>query len=1317
MTELTLQEIQAQAAAILKTMDTSYRAVEPQVLYSRYHQAAAVLTTFTPDTLQPAPGAANSSDLAQLLQDSTAVGGVAPVRYVLREEVRREVLRELGSRTAMLAALQANPARPTDATQTMLELYLQGKARPLEAQNAKEIAGTYQVVQWLDGLIDGLPPLSAVQQRWEMLDLLHTFDVLAGVKFRGREAELALLHSYLLAPSADGSRRPPLVFYGPGGVGKSALLARFIQDLVERPSAQAAPWSYIDFDRPGIDPEEPLTIIIEVLRQLGIQYPAQRQYIERFRKGLQDDLLKRVQITREVTQSAVQQAVIGKGERQEDWWSYLGNFASLLFSLGAGDQPYLLALDTFEEVQYRSSAVVQRLFRFLQALQEQMPMTRPVLAGRNPVVVPGFTVENHELNRFQPEAAQALLEGEGMPATLAQTIVKQIGTSPLSLRLALDLWQRGQTNTQGLTGVAGDDLLFEIQEGQIEGVLFARILEHIHAENKDVGPLVHPGLVLRRITPEIIRKVLAKHCGIKVRDEAQADDLFDKLAREEALVNLEGRVLRHRADVRIIMVRLLRRTKRDTIKKIEEAAVRYYSQQENPEARAEEIYHRLALQQSLRLISERWVDAEKRGWTEQMRRLLFSARDELEPRQRAWLADKLGFELTPEEEAQADQQTWEHEAEKRARHELEDNYAEGALTTIYKRPQWLPGSPLYLLALQAYELLGNWEAAAEVAERGIQSAAEKGDRSLAVLLRLRAVRLDLQRNDLTAARQQLDSAEKLVQGSRDVMRPLQLLEIGLYRLVTARQASDERSTNAALISLLAAFDQIPNEVAQRDPALLAALATEVGRQQPPVLARVLRLIGLPANPEVENELIVALAEWDQRVATAAGAAPGLLARQLGATAGPNATLSQIWRAFLAERKPAERGAALSQLLTEHTDVPGAVLAASTKAMSVRAGERAFTRISIPTLAATARAVAPSAEVASSPSSTQSDRLRPDGQRLTSKQVKQFSAALSAAFTLRDLDEMLYSRLDKRLETIAFSDDLPMVVFRVIERAEREGWGLDLLLAARAARPDSPQLGALADELGVGSITADQSALQSFLAKTSRLNFTAWRSQLGRLETQVCRIEIGDRVNGTGFLLGPDLIMTATDAIADLVAGTVRPEAVTCRFDYQAAADGRVVNGGALFALDSIVHLWRDPTASFGYALLRLTDKSGYTTIGSSQVESTATLRNWIAVPDPAPTPAPGSALFILHYDDHGRLRLTHAQNALLSLDSRGERLSYRLTPGRVAVGAPCFDAHWNLVALHLGEQAETGYGLSLNAIAHDLAVHGYALRSLQEGIR
>ena len=42
----------------------------------------------------------------------------------------------------------------------------------------------------------------------------------------------------------------------------------------------------------------------------------------------------------------------------------------------------------------------------------------------------------------------------------------------------------------------------------LQGVLFRRILGHIHTP--EIRQLAHPGLVLRRITPDLIKEVLGR---------------------------------------------------------------------------------------------------------------------------------------------------------------------------------------------------------------------------------------------------------------------------------------------------------------------------------------------------------------------------------------------------------------------------------------------------------------------------------------------------------------------------------------------------------------------------------------------------------------------------------------------------------------------------------------------------------------------------------------------------------------------------------------------------------------------------------------
>ena len=60
----------------------------------------------------------------------------------------------------------------------------------------------------------------------------------------------------------------PLFVYGPGGVGKSSLLARFVLDQSGDPAVQVA---YIDIDRPTIRPDRPATLLIDIISQLRSQ--------------------------------------------------------------------------------------------------------------------------------------------------------------------------------------------------------------------------------------------------------------------------------------------------------------------------------------------------------------------------------------------------------------------------------------------------------------------------------------------------------------------------------------------------------------------------------------------------------------------------------------------------------------------------------------------------------------------------------------------------------------------------------------------------------------------------------------------------------------------------------------------------------------------------------------------------------------------------------------------------------------------------------------------------------------------------------------
>ena len=61
-------------------------------------------------------------------------------------------------------------------------------------------------------------------------------------------------------------------------MGKSTLVARFV---LSRPAS--LPHVYLDCDRPGLIAQEPLTLLSEVVRQLGLQFPAHKETAQRLR--------------------------------------------------------------------------------------------------------------------------------------------------------------------------------------------------------------------------------------------------------------------------------------------------------------------------------------------------------------------------------------------------------------------------------------------------------------------------------------------------------------------------------------------------------------------------------------------------------------------------------------------------------------------------------------------------------------------------------------------------------------------------------------------------------------------------------------------------------------------------------------------------------------------------------------------------------------------------------------------------------------------------------------------------------------------------
>jgi hypothetical protein len=1259
-------DLVGQLAARVRSSLGPSRPPGPPASYDSLHEAAAVLAWFDPGRLRPGDGTAGPAAVEELLSDSEPVTAADQTRrWALSPRIRIAVLRQLRERDRVRAALAANQDRPPDPLQEALEAYLRGPAVPLEEQSRTQLGASYQACEWLrEAGFENLPGREEIQGRIDWLGLLQPFQHIAGDHFRGRARELARLRAYVdvLPPeslaesvgrrvrSAGGlrTRKPPLIVHGPGGVGKSALLARFILDHAQAGQKDRFPFVYLDFDRPGVVASEPSSLLVEAVRQLGVEYPRARERC---------DLIRRDWLARLARDDLASAEAVRQDQRLH--LSLVADFTRLIESLGAEDQPVLLVLDTFEEVQWRSEQYVAAIWDLLERLQEGIGRLRVCVSGRGPV--PGREASEIELTGLDEEASAEYLRARRVTdPQLARRLARRLGGNPLSLKLAAELFQREGGRDRGLDIDTRGYFLVRLSDAVIQRQLYQRILGHIH--DQDVRRLAHPGLVLRRITPDLILHVLAAPCHLDIETSAAAQDLFDALRREVALVSLasDGE-LDHRPDLRRLMLELLEQDDPRTVRAIRERAVAWYESQPAGRAeRAEEIYHRLALGQEPDVIDERWLPG--------VDPYLTTALPEFHGTRLAYLASRLGLEVDKQTQEVAELEDWERLAGRKALELASTGRPDEALGQL-ARPERTALSPLFVTESTILATLGRWAEGIAVLDLGIESALAAGAGQQVRDLTLHQAQLVLAcppeapldgetRALVTQRLDRLDTAS---------MAPARRLSAVAHRLALA-QAADEPGRIVAELEdeLRKVLDGMPDETLRDDDQLVSRWAASVFRHAGDAgrLARILRVSGLPRATETARRQAGGLfAQLDDERSRAAAQRPGLLARAYRVP--EQDSLTATWSDFLLTSSDAVAGETIADLLERNA---GAVPDDLVSALAV------VMRSSLGLWTQAPKLPAPAAAPARPP--------RPDQ---TPQQLRRELARVLAQLfpTENSLRQLGRFGLDRNFDAYTSSGlGSASAALAVVEGAHREGWLELLLVRAMDRNPANEQLATLARELGMPGIEPFDP--DEILADGE---FDAYE-RLPTAGRQVGRMESGGSLLGTGCLVGADLVLTA-----DHVLGTGRGAQadVTVRFDVVIGRRDQVIAEGTSYRLGAIV--WRD--AELDYALVRVHGSPGVQPIGGGWAGPGGTLRRWIDAGHP-PAIQPGAKLWMLQYQQ----ALMVSFGTVIALDE--DSVDYSMNSGRGSSGAPCFTRDGELVALHSHATGAANRGVLISAVLRDL---------------
>jgi hypothetical protein len=751
---------------------------------------------------------------------------VGTTRWMLKDSRRKETLAMVSRSELRKLRAQGTVSDPT-RLQAALDRSLQSgwtedEASQLDLADARAVS---VVAGWWDGARKDVPTPHRMVAEVGRLSLFGDVRTMADNHFVGRAQETNKLRKSFRFD------RAPVLLHGLGGRGKSALIARHIVWAVDDRGAKVA---LLDFDDPTLDPFNPAKLAERIIDLITRQLNLGDHEVRTLRASASELATFGGY---ELESNARRSATIG------DWGALIRD---LVLVAGHGKQ-ILVVLDTFEQVQRQGPSAVHAVTQLVDELL-RWPLMRIVVSGRtNPHVdLPGTPLFLGGL--AESEAVQLLTElaPEPVAESTALRVVKQVGTSPLTIRLAARLLADLHDT---------DDLLvLGIKAEQVDAELYHRVLAHI--PDRDVRSLAHPGLVLRRISVELIRDVLAGPCGVSVPDVDAAESLLDRLAREVMLVDRDGDELVHRWDVRQMMLPQLLLDRPRDVRRIQESAVRFYAERDGLPDRVEELYHRLMLGQSAEALSERW--------DERAASRLVVAKDELPDASRRFLLAQLSDQyLSDEDRRMVSDGVWMAKVEPQVLRLLDTAEVAEALQLLWERRGPAGESLFPDLEIEALEAGLLFAQAMQVARLQRRSAAERAHTADVVTYTLHLVRL-LERTD------QPDDAQSALD---ETMALIISTSIDRLRLLVAWLGVDRRAHDDDVVpraeyvrECLDLYDRIGQFDVQKVRGLLRDLAAEVGAESTQIVLAALRAAGVNAR---EADLIPrALRQLAESVAAA-----------------------------------------------------------------------------------------------------------------------------------------------------------------------------------------------------------------------------------------------------------------------------------------------------------------------------------------------------------------------------------------------------------------------------------------------------------------
>jgi hypothetical protein len=1239
--------------------------------YSTEYEQAALLSSFGPEELD-----LDSRSVREVLKDCAVVVVGEGVRYVLSTDVRRRVLRQLGSRTRMQEVLETVDHVPHEPLQEAIVKIVEDEEVVDEGAPLLWLQTAYQALSWFAGILDTTDTPEHVRAQIEEIGHLDRFERLVGDNFRGREDELGELGEYVGVQPHGGfltrmfqhwtsfDEKPALVISGPGGIGKSALLAKFILDHAQLSGRDKLPYICINFDSPTVRAGDPKTVLMEAVRQLAIQYPNFTATFTGQRSRWQTALLELSDLTD--TAHRLRDRELTEIVRKE--------FVKLLESVGVDDRPLLLVLDTFEIVQERQRGDVATIYRFLHDLQRDYPALRVVISGRAaPEDAPGGLSADKGAVRIRTrvlplrgldrETSAAYLAGAGLPVEHAETVARHLvpdeaideGASPLSVRVAAEIWHRDRERPEL------DEMFWaQLRAGRIQAQLITRYVRHADPDSL-AGRLALPALLLRHIDRDVLASVVAPAWEVQLGN----DDVESVFGEMGALISI---VVEHadgtlvpRYEVQRQVVDLLTDAEAERVARLHNLAVAHYASisdrpdldsKQRDAARFEEVVHRLARGDP--------EDAVRNRWTEGCRDFLTGRIPLLSVGAQAVLEQLAGIELTRGMLVSASRRVAQEEVTRQACRALKDGEPAHVITLAAELDDWNRASELSLVLAQAHLALGQPVDALDVAVAAITQTGPESSTGLVSDLHQVAAEASYAINRPQDVLDYLDDVLAISREREDVTRTV----VALLLQLSVQQDRDHAAARAIaseVASLLAAYHGTLPEPDQ------LRLFTLTGRFPVMVQAAVrsggLRLL----TSQTSRQLARMITDVDIEVSAERGEEPGVLVRMAGLSL--RGSVTRTWQDAL-DGPPHVAERAMLAALTP--DVQSRVILTNELA-AVLAGAALQPR---------KEETAPAGET---------------GVKLNHRRRRELVESLVSEIGLEELETIMAEEFDRSASSMASLDEAQeYAVENLVRTAERNGWLVGLIIATRNRFPSAPRLLQVANELDISAINFAASPL----ARTAGSHdLPAVLARLGTVEGQIGRIERDGRLVGTGLLVSPQILLVAESSVTD---DRQDLRQISVRFGLKADAKGRPLDRGVSFAVaeDALVDVIPYEGGS-GFALLRLDGYPADEPLGTGPAQKFHMRRGFADISRSARMSVGQNALVC--WQQEARLELRIERRAL----SRDGSVFTIPTLGKTAEGAPIFDRSMEFLGLVLECRREVARIVPGPRLWQTLRAHGH----------